>query len=239
MPVQFPNFLSVPVRTPDFSGIGDIVDNYYRGKAMPKEDLLKAIQVEFARPTAEQALLSAKLGNKKSGIDIRKGELDIQTAMRELAQQKLLEDQLRAALGGGSGGCGGGMPAPSGGSMGGSPGASVLSAGGGQSPAPAASPNANPAMNPALGALLAQPSAAQSQNGQPQQSAPSGGAVPDNAYIPPTAATQPAQSPIAPVVQTPTSPAQADLNEVTIAKGSPHLAGIDAMYDRIPSHASS
>lgn len=223
MPVQFPNFLSVPVRTPDFSGIGDIVDNFYRGKAMPKEDLMKAIQAEFARPNAEEALKSARLGNQKSGIDIRKGELDIQTAVRELAQQKMLEDQLRQALGGG-----GGMPASSGGgSMGNAPAAPPN--------APASSPaasNAAPVMNPALGAALAQAA----QNAQPQggQQPSLSAGVPDNAYTPPTAPTQPAQSPIAPSVQSPSSPEQANLNEITVTKGSPHLAGIDAMYDSSP-----
>jgi len=103
MAVQFPNFLSVPVRTQDYSGFGDIVNNYYAGKAMPKDDLIKAIQAQFAKPNAEQALLAAQLGNKKSGIDIRKGELDIQNTLRDIAQQKMFEDQLRQALTGGGG----------------------------------------------------------------------------------------------------------------------------------------
>jgi len=94
MPVQFPNFLQVAVRTPDYSGLSDIISNYYAGKAMPKEDLIKSIQAQFARPTAEQNLLSTKLSNRKSQIEIDK-------ALREMAEQKQFEAQLRQALTGG------------------------------------------------------------------------------------------------------------------------------------------
>jgi len=102
MAVQFPNFLSVPVRNPDYSGIGDIVQNYYAGKQMPKDDLLKAIQAEFARPTAEAALKSANLGNTQAGLNISKTGLDIRKMQAELNEQEDMARQLRVALGGGS-----------------------------------------------------------------------------------------------------------------------------------------
>lgn len=91
MAVQFPNFLNVPVRTPDYSGIADIVQNYYAGKAMPKDDMMKAIQAEFARPNAEQSLLSSKLSNRKSQMEIDKMAAD-------MAEQAAFQKQLSQAL---------------------------------------------------------------------------------------------------------------------------------------------
>lgn len=63
MPIQFPNFLNAQTHKPDFSGIGDIVENYYRGKMMLKEDLIKAVQAKFAQPNAEANLKSTQLQN--------------------------------------------------------------------------------------------------------------------------------------------------------------------------------
>lgn len=78
MAVQFPNFLGVPVRTPDYSAVGDIFENYYKGRAMPKDDLIKAIQAEFARPIAEQSLLSSRLSNRRSQMELNKMARDAQ-----------------------------------------------------------------------------------------------------------------------------------------------------------------
>ena len=94
MAVQFANYLSAPLNKPDYSALGDVVNNYYAGKAMPKDDLIKRIQAEFARPNAEQALLSSRLSNQKAGLDIRK-------LAQDLAQQAQLEKMLRTALAGG------------------------------------------------------------------------------------------------------------------------------------------
>ena len=93
MAIQFPNFLGVPVRTPDYSGIGDIVNNYYAGKAMPQDALIKAVQAKFAEPTAEQGLLTSQLTNKKSQLEISK-------LSQEMATQRAFEQMLRGALGG-------------------------------------------------------------------------------------------------------------------------------------------
>jgi len=68
MAVQFPNFLGVPVRTPDYSGIGDLIGNYYAGRSMPKNDFIKSVQAEFAKPIMESDLEKKKLDNIYQGI---------------------------------------------------------------------------------------------------------------------------------------------------------------------------
>lgn len=93
MAIQFPNFLGVPVRTPDYSAVGDIFENYYKGRAMPKDDLIKAIQAEFARPLAEQSLLSSRLSNRRSQMELNK-------MAREAEEQAKYENLLRQAISG-------------------------------------------------------------------------------------------------------------------------------------------
>ncbi len=236
MAIQFPNFLSVPVRTPDYSGIADVVSNYYRGKAMPKEDLIKKIQAEFARPLAEQSLLSSTLSNRKSG-------LDIENTLREMANNQYLEQQLRNAFpGGGSSGGGSSQgfapPTTNQTPYGDSSGYAYDSRGqnirasdaevnaiadkaeaalnqrmqpGGQ-PAPLGTmPVSTPApnqINPVLAKVLAQ--GANQASAQPQE---------------------PSQ-PVAPSASQPI--AQTEPNEIVISKGSPQLAGIDMLYENNP-----
>lgn len=97
MAIQFPDFLRAPIQTPDYSGLADAVKNYYSGKEMPKDDLIKAVQAQFAKPLAEQSLLSSRLSNRKSQMEIDK-------MVRDLAQQKAFENQLKQALAGNSNG---------------------------------------------------------------------------------------------------------------------------------------
>lgn len=114
MAIQFPNFLGVPVRTPDYSGIGDIVQNYYAGKAMPKDDLIKAVQAQFAKPKAEADLASTQASTASSQASTALNNLKLQYPglgesgiMGQLAYAKLLSDKpefvksLSTALGGG------------------------------------------------------------------------------------------------------------------------------------------
>lgn len=63
MAIQFPNFLNAQTAKPDYSGLADIVSNYYAGKQMPKDDLIKAVQAQFAKPKAEEELKQTKLKN--------------------------------------------------------------------------------------------------------------------------------------------------------------------------------
>jgi hypothetical protein len=105
MAFQYPNFLGVPVRETDYSGIGDSVSNFYAGKGMrnnaksqEQDALLKAIQLEFARPNAEQGLIASKLGNQSTSLSNRTSQLNIQKLASEMAQQKAFEQQLKQAL---------------------------------------------------------------------------------------------------------------------------------------------
>ena len=238
MAIQFPNFLAAQTANPDYSGIGNAFENYYAGKAMPKDDLIKAVQAEFARPTAEQALLSSKLSNRKSQLDINK-------LVMEAQQQKELEDQLRRALGGG------GSPAqaqpqamtPSQSPSPSAAGMPPLMSGG----APAQSP-AMPAGNPVSQAIT-----------QAIQGGGAGGAQPsyttnlqdtgtdvskmdpryrkfDQMASAPAAPNAPDQGAIAPTAPAPQQqpPQEDNLHEIVVAKGAPQLAGIDAMYDSNP-----
>lgn len=109
MAIQFPNFLSVPNNKPDYSGISDIFENYYAGKAMPQNDLIRAVQAEFARPNAEQNLLSTKLSNRKSQMDMDKMAQDMaeQAAFEKKLSQALSANQLPARNAGQ-----GGLPLP-------------------------------------------------------------------------------------------------------------------------------
>lgn len=249
MAIQFPNFLSVPVRTPDYSGISDIVENYYKGKAMPKDDLIKAIQAEFARPNAEQSLLSSQLSNSGKRLSNRKEQLDIDKLVRDAAEQKAFEEQLRQALGGGRVG----GAAPSGGSMQGG------GMQGGGSPAAAIPPNMNPAalsqaLNQPTGLPVGQPSVVTDPNQfddglDRTQMAPRyrkfdqmATGLPNTAYTPGAPGAQmgtagtagtPAAPPMAPPVSQ-AAPQEEAPHEIVVAQGSPHLQGIDAMWDNNP-----
>ncbi|HJY22896.1 MAG TPA: hypothetical protein VJ279_08435 [Hanamia sp.] len=95
MAIQFPNFLQAPIQQSDYSGIGNAMENYYAGYNMPKDALIKEIQAKFAQPIAEQTLLSSKLSNRKS-------QMDIDRLSAEIAQQREMEKQLRQVLSGGN-----------------------------------------------------------------------------------------------------------------------------------------
>lgn len=239
MAIQFPNFLGVPVRTPDYSGFGDMVENYYKGKAMPKDDLIKAIQAEFARPNAEESLKSSKLSNSGKRLSNQHEQLNINQLMQEIKEKKAFEDQLRQALSGGAAGA-----------MGANPGAT-----GAAQQMPAGAPpmgNQPMGMNPALAQALGQ------QGGQ--QGLPAGATtdlqadqglditkmapryrkfdqmasgLPMSAYkggdqsAPDQASA--ASSPMPQAAPEPEAP-----HEIVISAGQPHLAGIDAMWDNNP-----
>lgn len=91
MAINFPNYLAAQLYKPDFSGIGDVVENYYKGKSMPKDDLIKQVAAEFARPNAQEALTGSRLGNEKVRLENAKARLEAQ-------QNAALEAQIAAAL---------------------------------------------------------------------------------------------------------------------------------------------
>ena len=86
MAIKFPDFLQATLVKPDYSGIGDIFSNYYAGKAMPKDDLIKAVQAQFAKPNAEQDLQASQLQNKIRTIQAKFAE--------PLAEQSLESSKL-------------------------------------------------------------------------------------------------------------------------------------------------
>jgi hypothetical protein len=104
MAIQFPNFLGVPLVKSDYSGIGDSVSNYYAGKAMPKDDLIKQIQAQFARPNAEQTLEGLRLGNQGTGLTNQKMRLEIEKYRYDLAKQREMENLIANAMRGGNAG---------------------------------------------------------------------------------------------------------------------------------------
>lgn len=249
---QFPNFLSAQLIKPDYSGIGDAVENFYKGYEMPNDALIKKIQAQFAQPNAEESLKSSKLANQikqveaqyaqpnavqsllSSRLGNRKAQLDIDKLAMEVNQQRELERQLRIALGGGS-------PSPT------------------QNNMPVAVPSAPSAIS-----IPRVPTAPQQMqvpvNNVPQANMPQAENVP---AIPPellrrlTPIGAPApmamptlgnalsggnemqggqsatNAPAAPIPESTVSQAE-PLNEVVITKGAPQLAGIDAMYDSNP-----
>lgn len=124
MAVQFPNFLAAQLVKPDYSGIGDLFNNYYGGKALRQQDiigqnqaqaaplelLMKQIQAEFARPSAEAALSGAKLGNQGKSLSNQQAGLQLQQLKRQIAEQAAIENQIKAAMAAANaGGQGGGM----------------------------------------------------------------------------------------------------------------------------------
>lgn len=222
MAISFPNFLAAALNHPDY-GIGDIVSNYYAGKSMPKDDLIKQVQAQFARPNAEQALLSSRLGNEKSQLEIAKFK-------REQAQQAQFEAALNAALTQGAETNGNPSPAP----RGGMPAQGMPSFQPPQQPmslsqAPRQMTMQNDPMeaisriNPALAQAL--------QQGGTGMGGGGGGMDAPNA---------PAFTPIASMGQSDqqmpaeTAAQQQQPQEQVLEQGSPHLAGVDALYDKEP-----
>lgn len=95
MAIQFPNFLGVPIQKPDYSGVGDIVSNYYSGKEMPKDDLIKAVQAQFAQPTAEATLSKLQAETSKAGGEGAKAQALAEILKKHL--QRLNRGQTQTA----------------------------------------------------------------------------------------------------------------------------------------------
>ncbi len=238
MAVQFPNFLQAGVRTPDYSGIGDAFQNYYAGRAMPKDDLIKAVQAQFARPNAEQSLLSSKLSNRKSQVELNK-------MIHEMAEQAAFEKQLRQALGGASsGGVAATENAP----------AMNMGSGGMPSMAPPVGISAPQSM-PVNPAALRNAFSGASAQGAPMDNNLIGDGIdpakmdaryrkfdqmgtglPDSAYkgasVP--GGGMPQASMAAPQGMPQTTAPQEQPNEIVVSRGSPHLAGVDEMFENNP-----
>lgn len=254
MAINFPNFLAATLNKPDYSGIGDSVSNFYKGYDMPKDALIKEIQAKFAQPNAEADLQSTQLKNAYQSIlnkylpsekdqsltsgrlSNRKSQMDIDKAVLELQQQKALENQFRMALGGAPQGEGAPssapmMPSPSPPQSNPMPpmmpNAPMMPQGGGMTlpgmPKGLPMPPAIPGMT-MIGSSLA--------GGAPLSSMPntaSAGMPNASPEGMPLSAANPAVA--QPSLQQPAPEAP---NEVVITKGSPQLAGIDAMYDSNP-----
>jgi hypothetical protein len=223
MAINFPNYLAAPLYKPDYSGISDAVENFYKGKAMPKDDLIKQIQAQFARPNAEAALAGTKLGNEKSRLEINK-------LRREMQQQAALEAQITAALRGGAMPEGQGMGQPQGIPAGQQMPPAAMPEGQGQGAPMQPNPNdmtfqggqqadvggLHPAIAQILQQMKQQPQGQQQMPGQQQPMAQEGGAP-----------IAPAAAPVAPEAEKP-NPLQ------IITQGEPRLASIDALYDQNP-----
>jgi hypothetical protein len=229
MAVQFPNFLGVPVRTPDYSGIGDVFENYYKGKAMPKDDLIKAIQAQFARPAAEASLRSAQLSN-------RAGQLNIQKLSQELSEKAAFDKYLNQALNSNPSTVNSGLysapsqmnqssgmsqPVQSGGSVNMPPSAAIANAmvnnGYNQPEAPRFDPTKMSMMPNGIN---------QGAQGMP---IPQGMPAP----MPSQTAQQAAMAGASMQAQPDPQP---QFNEIVLKKGLPHLAGIDQMWDAKPEY---
>lgn len=210
MAVQFPNFLSVTNRKPDYSGIANMYEDYYAGKAMPKEDLIRAIQAEFARPQAEQGLIAAKLSNKRN-------EVEINRMAQEAAQQAAFEKQLRQAFGG--------NPMPEGRSDRASlplppvRNAAPIGASTTQTSRAAAIPGVNIVSEDASADAGFDPAAMDPRFRKFDKMA---SGLPASAYTgnKPVAAAPKSDEP--------------EFNEIVVNKGDPHLIGVDKMWDENP-----
>lgn len=250
MAIQFPNFLAAQTRAPDYSGLGDVVENFYKGYNMPKDALIKEIQAKFAEPNAEADLQSTQLRNayqqilnqylpaeKQQGLTSgslsnKKNQIDIDKAMLELQQQRELERQFGMALGGGNQQ---GLPAaatrtasmpPSAGAPSLAPNAPMMPPVSQRMPILPGMPKGLPAPPVAPGMTLAGSPPAAMQNDAPV-------VIPNASMqsqgMPLTAASS---APLAPSSQSAATPEAT--NEVVITKGAPQLSGVDAMYDSNP-----
>lgn len=248
MAIQFPNFLQAQLYKPDYSGLGDSVDNFYAGKNMRNDDIIKRIAAEFARPNAEQTLANQRqlLANEK--LTGQKAGLDLEKMRREMAQDAEFQAAFKKALQ--QGGNGAPLSAPQG----------MPQAVPAQQPAslPQAQMPAITPINPNLGAALA-PTGISPVNQNMQGFDPAqmdkrfvkidqqATGLPDNAYrrssFTPSAPNMPSKVPdpvsingVTPDqtsgIHEPTMPKAAD--EQIINEGSKNLYGIDALYDQNP-----
>lgn len=217
MAIQFPNFLGVPINKADYSGIANAVDNFYSGYNMPKDALIKEIQAKFAQPTAEAELKKANLANEYQTLlnqflpenqkqSLLSSKLSNRKAQLEI--DKYLQDiaQQKALEN-----------------------QLKVALSGGSSAMPASTQNAMPSMQMTANQPLiqsgAKPSMAlpdmQQTNQIPSANAANvanASAMPNMANAAPAPATAPMEMP----------------NEVIVSKGSPHLSGIDMMYESNP-----
>lgn len=236
MAISFPNYLSAQLVNPDYSGIGDSVSNYYAGRAMPKDDLMKQIQAQFARPNAEQNLQTARLGNVSSMLTNDKTRLEIAKLKRDQALEDQFQQQFRTALGGGSIAPSNAPQMPQGVSM-------------GQNNLPmqappmsqSAMPNAQQ-INPALAQAFSRNGAAAPTDLSAALPMRTGANAPNapNAPAPiaPNAMQSPQSSQAAPAsaLAAPETAEPADQmpQEQVLVQGNPALAGVDALWDRSP-----
>lgn len=90
MAFNLPNFVGQNY-TPDYSGIGDIVSNYFAGKNAPSEALIEKIKAQFAQPEAEANLQSTLAGlqstqlanalTKQFGAQKEQADIDLKKQM--------------------------------------------------------------------------------------------------------------------------------------------------------------
>jgi hypothetical protein len=179
---------------------------------MPKNDLIKQIQAEFARPSAEESLKSLKLGNVGTSLSNQKALLEIAKYKREQEQEAELQRLFSNALRGG----GNTTSNPS------------------QSQMPSV-PAEQPMLNPALVKAMQN----QLQTSGINPSAPIAPSFTPNApFAPtsremPTSFTQPMETSAAPIAETAkaiTSPSNVEV----ITEGTPRLASIDALWEQNP-----
>jgi hypothetical protein len=217
MAIQFPNFLGVPLVKSDYSGLGDIFQNYYAGKAMPRDDLIKQIQAEFARPNAEQTLQSLKLGNQGTGLNNEKIRLEIAKYRRDMAVQQELENQIARALRGGNVGSSSAQPMPSQQQI---PASNI--------PSMSSPPDINSSINPALARAVQQ---------QFQQSNPNQPVAPTAQMTTPNVpmGQSPDQMPSMPSASVPVQQTEQPSNNLqVITQGEPRFAAIDKLWDQNP-----
>lgn len=252
MAIQFPNFLAAQTQAPDYSGIGDAVENFYKGYNMPKDALIKEIQAKFAQPNAEADLKSTQLSNVNKSIlnqylpsreqqAVLSSRLGNRKAQMELNEQIELERQMRQAMGLGGGNPSGmtggmGMPsAPMPQPMSPSP-SSIVAGGMSMMPNQPGMPKMLPGMQPLPGMPKGLPMppgvGGMTMVGSPPPVQPS--AAPMNAPSAPNAPSTSAIAPSAPAAQSQAPEQPEAMNEIVVAKGAPQLAGIDAMYDSNP-----
>lgn len=222
MAVSFPNFLAAPIIRPDYSGIGNAVNNFYKGYDMPKDALLKEIQAKFAEPTAKANLKSADLRNayqeilnqyapsereqslKTGDLNNKKSQMQLDQIALALQQDKALQEQFQRALGGQ-----GNVP---------------------QQEAMAQQQSGMPQSMVPNAPLMPQ-----FQQGQrPLPGMPQG--LPIQPQVPGMTMAAPGMvsPPMGALSQTGAPASSTSPEEVVTKKGLPHLAGIDQMYDSNP-----
>jgi hypothetical protein len=93
MAFNLPNFVG-QTYTPDYSGIGDSVSNYFAGKNAPSEALIEKIKAQFAQPQAQADLQGSQLKNqnqellnqiqKQFGAQKEQADIDLKNQMAKM-----------------------------------------------------------------------------------------------------------------------------------------------------------